>query len=143
MLLYKNGRFYGEKVSFLVPDGFYLEVDPEIIGEYGFCAWSPQRDCLCCWRSYDGCGGTAAELETRFFPECGCVPLSPVTPIQLNGLSGHFVFYRDLQKQYYEARFDLTDGDQLSFSVEAQGKDIRRLMDTPECKAVLTGIQAQ
>lgn len=143
MLLYKNGRFYSEKVSFLLPDGFYFEEDPEINCEHGFCAWSPGKDYLCSWNFYGDCYGTSAELESWLSPECGFTALVPVTPIALNGLSGHFLLYQNKQAQYYEARFDLGEGEELSFLAETRGKDLLGIVSSEEFKAALNGIQAE
>lgn len=94
MLLYKNGRFYSDKFSFLLPEGFYFEDDPEVNYEHGFCAWPPGRDYLCVWHIYENSRGSAVELANWLLPECGFVGLSPVTPIQVNGLSGHYLLYK-------------------------------------------------
>ncbi len=145
MLLYKNGRFYGKKVSFLLPDGFYFEDDPDINVEHGFCAWPPEKDYLCSWNFYEDCWGSKAELENWLSPECGFISLTPITPIQMNGLSGHFLLYKNRQAQYYEARFDLGEGEELSFLTETRerGKDIRQIVVSPPFQAALEGIRAQ
>lgn len=143
MLRYINGRFYREQVSFAVPDGFYVEEDGEILAEYGFCAWDPRREYLCSWRFYENCLGTARELENWFLPDCGMTPLSDVTAIGMNGLNGHFVFYRTRREQYYEARFELGGGKELSFLVESQGGDIRRIAAYPSFQAALVSIRVE
>lgn len=141
MLLYKNGRFYSDKFSFLLPEGFYFEDDPEVNYEHGFCAWPPGRDYLCVWHIYENSRGSAVELANWLLPECGFVGLSPVTPIQVSGLSGHYLLYKNRRNQYYEARFDLGDGEELSFLVETAGEDIRGFVGTPAFHAALSGIQ--
>lgn len=140
MLLFQNGRFYQGKVSFLVPDGFYFEDDPDMTSEYGFCAWAPGKDYLCCWRFYEDCLGTAEELRAWFAPDCGLVSLSEITAVEMNGLKGHFVLYKNRNHQYYEARFDLGEGAQLAFLAETLG-DIRRIAARPEFAAALEGIK--
>ena len=144
MILFQNGRFYRDKVSFLVPDGFYFEEDREINEEHGFCVWSPEKDFLCSWNFYEGCMGSRAELENWLSPECGFTPLSPITPIQINGLPGHFLLYKNQRDQYYEARFDLGKGEELSFLVEVPrgGRDIRQIVDSTTFKMVLNGMEA-
>lgn len=143
MLLFKNGRFYSEKVSFIIPDGFYFEDDPDVIDEYGLCAWDPKKEFLFCWRFCEDCMGTARELESWFLPDCGMVPLSEIAPIQINGLSGHRVFYRTRQAQYYEARFALEEGRELVLLVEGQGRDVRKMAASPEFEAALYGIRGE
>lgn len=143
MLLYQNGRFYRDNISFAIPDGFYVEDDGDVTDEYGFCAWDPAREYLCCWRFYEDCLGTAEELGGWFLPECGMVPITEIAPIRRNGLSGHFVLYRDRRRQYYELRFDLGEGREFSLLAETRRKDIRRLVDAPAFQAVLEGIRAE
>ena len=145
MLLHKNGRFYGKKVSFLLPNGFYFEDDPDINVEHGFCAWPPEKDYLCSWNFYENCWGSEAELKNWLSPDCGFTPLSFITPSLINGLSGHFLLYKSRESQYYEARFDLGDGEELSFLVETKkrGRDICQIVKSPEFKAALEGIEAR
>lgn len=142
MLLYKDGRFWGKKVAFLLPDGFYLEDTPDRKWEHGFCAWSPQRDYRCSWRLCRDCAGTAAELERWLSPEFGFTPLSEVAPLEVNGLSGHFLLYENHRKQYYEARFDLGDGEEFVFEAETWDRPIRQVAASPEFRAALEGIRA-
>lgn len=142
MLLYKDGRFYGERVSFAIPEGFYVEDDRDVTDEYGFCAWDPEREYLCCWRFYWDCGDTKEELAKWFCPDCGITPLSEIAPIQINGLRGHSVLYQTRSEQYYEARFDLGEGEEFALLVETRGQNIRRIIESPTFKCVLEGIQA-
>ncbi len=143
MLLFKNGRFYGEKVSFIIPDGFYFEDDPDRIDQYGLCAWDPKGEFLFCWRFYENCAGTEEELQNWLRPDCGMTSLAEILPIQINGLSGHQTVYGTERVQYYEARFALGEGRELDFLVEGWGKAIRRMAATPEFEAALHGIRAE
>lgn len=143
MLLYKDGWFYGEKVSFQIPDGFYFENDPDMTGEYGFCAWGPKRKTLFCWRFYEDCAGSAEELRTWFSPDSGTVPLSGIIPIKIHGLTGHYALYRTRREQYYEARFDLGEGEEFVLLVELREGDIRDIVTAPELKAVTDKIWAR
>lgn len=143
MLLYKNGRFYGEGVSFAIPTGFYVEDVRDVTDEYGFCAWDPEREYLCCWRFYWDCEGTKEELVKWLDPDCGITPLSEITPIQINGLRGYFILYRTRRKQYYEARFDMGEGKEFALLVETRHQNIHRIIESAEFKSVLGGIQAE
>ena len=42
MLLFKNGRFHRNGVSFMLPDNFYLDTAPDAEIE-GLMAWSPNK----------------------------------------------------------------------------------------------------
>ena len=85
MLMYKQGRFWAEGGSFQTPDGFFLETDPNINYEKGVSAWNSAQSCLSMWVISENEAGTREGLEeqSRNFK-----PLSEITPITLNGLSG-------------------------------------------------------
>lgn len=143
MLLYENGRFYGKGASFAIPAGFYVEDDRDVTDEYGFCAWDPEQEYLCCWRFYWDCEGTKEELTKWFYPDCGITPLSEITPIQTGGLRGHFILYQTQREQYYEARFDLGEGEEFALLVETRSQNIRRIIERPAFKNVLESIEAE
>ena len=49
MMLYKQGRFWVEGASFQIPEGFYIETDPDVNYERGLAAWDPTRAHLYLW----------------------------------------------------------------------------------------------
>ena len=49
MMLYKQGRFWVEGASFQIPEGFYIETDPDVNYERGLAAWDPTRTHLSLW----------------------------------------------------------------------------------------------
>ena len=49
MLMYKQGRLWTEGASICIPDGFFLETDPDINYERGLSAWNSTQSCLYMW----------------------------------------------------------------------------------------------
>jgi len=65
-----------------------------------------------------------------------------VTPIVLNGLSGHCVAYTDGRNGNFEARFSLPDNQQVYFYIiTEQGVDIEEVMKTQEFQAALSAVR--
>lgn len=141
MLLYENGRFDMGKASFVLPDGFYVERDIELIGGSGFCAWDPERKYLFRWRCFGDCEGSAEELKKWFLPDTGLSPLSEITPVAVNGLTGHGVLYRSLRAEYCEARFDLGDGEQLVLMVESRTEKAKDILSSDAFQTVWKGLK--
>ena len=140
MLIYKQGRFWDEGVSFCIPDGFFLETDPDVNYERGIGAWNPTQTCLYMWVISDDEVGTREGLEKA---SCDFKRLSEITPITLNGLSGHWVAYNTRFEEYYEVRFALPGGKQLALILEKEGGKIKTDMDSQEFKDALSGIRAE
>lgn len=140
MLMYKQGRLWTEGVSFCIPDGFFLETDPDVNYEMGIGAWNTTQSCLYMWVISDDEVGTRERLEEA---SCNFKLLSEITPITLNGLSGHWATYRTRCEEYYEVRFALPGKSQLALTVEKKGDNIKAVMDSQEFKIALEGIRAE
>lgn len=93
MLQYKDGRFYAPGVSLQIPNGFYLETEPEVYFEYGLTAWTPDRAYLVSWEFEEGCQGTEKELRDLFTGVSGIMLIGTIEPISVNGLNGHYAAY--------------------------------------------------
>ena len=141
MLLYENGRFDMGKASFVLPDGFYVESDIELIEGSAFCAWDPERKYLFRWRCFWDCEGSAEELKKWFLPDVGLVPLSEITPVSVNGLTGHRVLYRSRVSEYCEARFDLGEGEQLVLMVESRVEKAKDILSSAVFQTVWKGLR--
>lgn len=140
MLMYKQGRLWTEGASICIPDGFFLETDPDINYERGLSAWNSTQSCLYMWVISENEVGTREGLEEQ---SCNFKPLSEITPITLNGLSGHWITYSTPREEYYEVRFALPNKVQLILIVEKEGGNIKAVMDSQEFKIALEGIRAE
>ena len=115
MLLYQKGRFSLEGVSFAVPDGFYVECDPDevrvnAIAVDGLLLYPSDFACrMEILFQYD-CGAPKEELE-EFLDDTTVVQLQrELRPITCNGLVGCEAWYGTPEEYYYEARFLVRSG---------------------------------
>lgn len=133
MLLYHNHRFHCNGISFEIPDGFYLETAPGTETEDKICLYSPDQE-------YDlgigverDCASSADELaicmrESRV--------IEPITPVVVNGISGHHAVYGYRRDQYYELRLDIDDGFLFTFVIHTND-NILDYKDRPEILAAI------
>jgi hypothetical protein len=122
MLHFQNGRFYTHGVSFAIPDGFFLETEPEFVHQYGFSAWTSDRSFFVEWDIEENCIGTEKELNHLFLESLNVKQLSRIQPITVNGLLGHQIFYNKWNKCYFEVRLSLKDGAEFVFLVSRVGE---------------------
>ena len=142
MLLWKDGRFHAFGISFAIPDGFYLESEPETIQENGLSAWTPDMHCRVIWwieecdiSPYDG-------INNLFSPGSGMTPLGEIEPMDVNGLSGCSALYKTKEEQLFEARLGTGSDSQLIVIIEDYTQDIASRIKSPEIQTVLRSIQA-
>lgn len=140
MLLYKNGRFHANGVSFSLPDGFYLEADMEGIYECALSAWSPDKNIRFTWEIYKDDEDSMEALRSYVAPQTGYRPLTDITVLKVNRLEGLALFYRGERVQIFEARFAIPSGGCFAFGAEVKDESILRLYETEVFKAALSGI---
>lgn len=107
MLLYKNHRFHCEGVSFVIPDGFYLDTSYEDIHQDTLNLWSKDRNlyiCISIQREtkdpYEELALILRELEDIE------ITLSP-EPVTIGGLTGYAAAYTSMPKHYWEAHLEI------------------------------------
>lgn len=107
MIHFEHGALCAAGISFRVPDGFFLETDPEDEAlPWGISLYAPDQSYNV--RLYWEEDATGAEEELEDILDDGeYVILSPVAPLAVNDLEGFHVTYQSGGYGYYEARFDL------------------------------------
>ena len=143
MLQYKDGRFSAQGVSFSIPNGFFLETEPEFCYEYGFGAWTPDKQYYMEWQIETGCTGTENELRQLFETGSETKPLSEIQPVTVNGLAGHYTAYQNKNGQFFELRLSAHGGTEIALTVKSAGGDILAAMHTPSIKAAMDGIRPE
>ncbi len=142
MLLYKQGRFYTKGASFIIPDGFYLDTSPDLCYDVGMTALDPTCSHSYIWAIFVSYQGTKETLED--LPQMGCRLLTKSTPIQINGLSGHWIIWTmGIGSGCYEVRFDLGGNKHFTLMMDAHECDIHKIMESAEFHSVLEGIRAE
>lgn len=144
MLLFKGGKFHTQDFVFAIPDGFLIDPAPAAIPENGLIAYTPDERYIVEWDVERNCHGTKEELEELFFEGSPFVSLCPITPISVNGLSGHQVMCRSNDGQRWEMRFAAGEGVELSVCVYTNLKNgnIEDAKDAEFMKEVLAGLGA-
>ena len=140
MLIYQNGKFSAYGFSFALPDGFILNTEPDVCYTHGFGAWTPEGDCYVEWEIEHGCTGTYNELRELFNAGSGMYRINDISPIFVNGLSGHHVMYSDKTGQRYEIRLSSGNGNELSFRVKAEDTDILTAINSHAIQAAIQRI---
>ena len=118
MFRYLNHRFHWKNFSFQIPDGFYLDCMPEMEADNFLWLWFFDEKHSLTRHVAEDCADTKTELEaviTDIAPEWA----SPVKPIMLNGLCGHYTEYHLSYSRYHEAWLQL-DGN-AAFNIVISG----------------------
>lgn len=143
MLKYKDGGFHADGASFQLPEGAYIDTDPETLIEQGFICWLENYDV---WFDIllDGDSGPMSALETLFAHENSpFVPYFPITEISLNGMKGHEVFYHDSKWDYYECHLDVSEDVSVILNVRCPKGGVENLKSLPEIQEVLKNIKIE
>ena len=101
MFQYLNHRFHWNNISFQIPDGFYLDSDPEMPDKNTIWLVSPNLDFHISITILNGGEDTRTVLSdsiTDMMPKS----VSPIAPISINGLHGHHASFRLTRSRYYE-----------------------------------------
>lgn len=108
MFLYRNHRLYYGNVSFQIPDGFFLDANPDEDTDDYLKLVAPDESYSIDIRFYQDSMDAKAELESVIH-DLRAEIFYPVAPIIMGGLPGYHATYRDRRTQYYEAWFDIEE----------------------------------
>ena len=120
MFRYKNHRFYYDNISFQIPDGFFLDANPDEDTDDYLKLVAPDESYDIDIRFEQDCMDAKSELESVIH-DLKAEILRPVAPICMNGLTGYHSTYRDKRTQYYEAWFDIEDSFTLDVIISTRG----------------------
>lgn len=143
MLFFKNGRFYAPGVSFALPDGFYLDTNPDTPHEFGITAWLESRDI---WVDIylDDESDPLSDLHNLFAEEDSCfIPYSPVEEIDLNGMKGFHASYHDSSNDYYECRLIVSADTAVTFFARGCKGTVADWKDQPEIQEFIKNIRKE
>lgn len=108
MLQYIGHRLSCDGVSFVIPDGFYMDSNTDEGVESGVSLLSPDHTYRLDIGIEHFVYPSQKEL-TDALRSMGYQVLSDIQPITVNGLHGHYAAYSSSQCQYCEVRFDLRE----------------------------------
>ena len=144
MLLYQHGRFCIEGVSFAIPDGFYLDCDPEELHVDGLSLYPSDRSCrIDILLEYDSEAPEEA-LEALFAPDSGMHLRGEIRPVSCNGLTGCEAWYDARREHYYETRFAVSAGKRqhnLCLIVTSSEGPLDELLKRPDIAALRSSLR--
>lgn len=145
MLRYHDGRFYAGPVSFLLPDGLYLDSEPEILypNSVNFCA--PDGSFRLELMVEEDCADSRTEAESLLNSISPERHIGAITPITRNNLHGHQASYTSQGKICYEVRFDFEeDGTHKLFLYALIATPpLEPALQHPSCAAVLDSVRLE
>ena len=116
MFRYLNHRVHWKNMSFQIPDGFYLDSDPELSDKNIIWLISPEHDFHLSIHILPDSEDTLTVLSDEIadmMPTC----ISPIQPISISGFHGHHAAYRLIRPRYYELYLDLDCGELLNIVI--------------------------
>lgn len=144
MLLFKNGRFYRNGASFMVPNNFYLDTAPDAEIE-GLMAWSSNKmihielgldeETVDAKTSFEDYFEKESELDSQV--------RSTMTPTIVNGLKGYQAYYASNGAAFVEYRLDLLEGGIMWIMFEQKGVSLQELQKSVHLEAVLGEIRQE
>lgn len=145
MLLFKDGRFYARYLSFVLPDGCYLNPNPPIANDYGVNVWEEDHQ-LEIDISEDNpprSGELSQAMHAYLFegPD-RFEPDSSITEIEVNGLAGYEVFYHS-NVDYYEIWFALPDNHICEFFVQCPRGPVENIKGLPVVQEFLKNLRKE
>jgi len=106
MLCYKNHRFHFGKVSFQIPEGYFIDTAPELISDNFLHLYAPDLSFFLDVHVYTESKESAAEL-TSVLRDMKHTLVQPISIISINGLTGVHAAYRAEGTKYYEVWLDV------------------------------------
>lgn len=146
MLLFQNGRFYAQYISFVLPEGCYLDTDPPVANTYGINAWVKSHDIemdLCEEDADSNCDLKESMQSYLFSSPDGFERDSDIVEIAVNGVTGYEVLYHDKSTDYYEIWFKLPDDKTATFFAQCPKGQVENLKTFPMVQKFIASIQRE
>ena len=116
MFHYLNHRLHWNNISFQIPNGYYLDSDPELPDKHTIWLISPNRDYRAAVTIMPSDEDTLSALSASISDMNGEL-ITPIAPISVGGLHGHHASYRLTRPRYYEVFLDLGHGELLNILI--------------------------
>lgn len=116
MFHYLNHRFHWNNLSLQIPDGYYLDSDPEIPDKNTIWLLSSKLDFRVAVTIMTSSEGTLCALRDSI-ADMNPQLVAPIAPFSVSGLRGHHASYRLIRPRYYEAYLDLGHGELLNILI--------------------------
>lgn len=144
MLLFKNGRFYRNGASFMLPNNFYLDTAPDAEIE-GLMAWSSNKmihielgldeETVDAKTSFEDYFEKGSELDIQV--------KSTMAPTIVNGLKGYQAYYASNGAAFVEYRLELPKGGIMWIMFEQKGASLQELQKSEVVATMLKEIRRE
>jgi len=140
MLRFMGGRFHMPGASITIPEGFYLNSDPELGDDFGIFI-EPKDRAFSVHLSYWKDGRTDEAIRAILTEEDEYLIIRDIAPVANNGLQGHDAIYSCDGVGYYEARFQMTDQRNLMCLITTKSNTLGEVMAGQDFHMVMAGIR--
>lgn len=142
MLRFMGGRFHMPGASITIPEGFYLNSDPELVDDFGVFI-VPKDQAYSVRLSFSNDGRTDEVLREILGQYDEYSMIRENAAIDNNGLRGHDTIYTSSSVGYYEARFQLADQRNLLCLVTTKSAALEGILAGQEFHMVMAGIRRE
>lgn len=149
MLLYQDGRFHVGNASFVLPGKCYLETrNAEGQWGKGLEIVDIERKYRIVVRGFNDKWRNGDLFQFLHEENPPFRLLSPIIPINHNGLAGYYVYYEDARHSYCEYLFDLATGDEVNglhvlVSMQKMNGNIFDVVQGQMVQTLLAGIRRE
>ena len=142
MLRFVGDRFHMPGASLTIPEGFYLNSDPELVDDFGVYI-VPKDRAYSVHLSFSNDGRTDEALREILGQYDEYSMIRENAAIDNNGLRGHDAIYTSSSVGYYEARFQLADQRNLLCLVTTKSAALEGILAGQEFHMVMAGIRRE
>lgn len=142
MFQYQNGKLCAEGISFEIPNNFYINTSPCIEGDNFIELWSNDKDYMIIIAIEEHCLGTKQELEQAVSGDSGDYAMDDIKETAINGLNGHFLFYKSLTGERYQVRLNIPHKKNCEFTlyIGSHQGNINEIVESKEIQNVIKNI---
>ncbi len=143
MLLYKQGRFYYDGISFILPDNFCLYTNIGVEYDNGIAFINPEQN-IVVEQFICETNGDIKECFSNSIKEGNFSYIIPITEVTINRLSGWYCLHKNRKEQTFEVRLDVENNKEFSCCIYSRnGKNIVELMKQTVYKSIVEGIRKE
>jgi len=131
MLQYKKGRLYCQGVSFEIPENFYLETNGEMMFENGMVFISPDEKIWVEFAIFKSDMSSEEGLQSLINESDSFVVIDTVTPVTINGLSGHYCYYKTTRENFLTVQLNISENFVFGYTIRSIERNVKDVMEEP------------
>ena len=142
MIKFLGGRFHMPGASFVIPDGYYIDSVPESAEEFALYFLPPDQS-FNAVIGYEDDGEAEGALNEWMAKMDETEIIRAIAPMANDSLNGWDVLYSSGEDAYYEARFQLPDGNNMLYLIHSDPEAVEGIVAGPEYRKILDGIRRE